>query len=168
MIIEEGMKREEMWGKVIPYKEYVSKSALEEEENWDEEPPVPPRETPPGARSMAPSQEDEWKQMVNQDPHSGSVTGDSGHGTMTATGEDEPINNIEELVGAVGEVDESVTAEHLSDVEWRDDDPLFVFDDNNVMKPQTPATTSTPVQTCEEEDKAVSLVESPLRKKPCF
>ena len=86
--------------KVIPYKEYVacreaerraltaSKSAFGEEENWDEEPPLPPRETPPGARSMVPSLEDEWKQMVNQDPRSGSVTGDSGHGTMTATGED--------------------------------------------------------------------------------
>ena len=31
---------------------------------------------------MAPSQEDKWKLMVNQDPHSGSVAGDSGHGTM--------------------------------------------------------------------------------------
>ena len=51
---------------------------------------------------MAPSQEDEWKWIVNQDPHSGSVAGDSGHGTMTATGEDEPINNIEELIGTVG------------------------------------------------------------------
>ena len=55
---------------------------------------------------MAPSQEDEWKQMVDQDPHSGSVTVDSGHGTMTATGEDESIDNLEELVGAVGGVDE--------------------------------------------------------------
>ena len=41
---------------------------------------------------MAPSQEDEWKWMVDQDPHSGSVAGDSGHGTMAATGEDEPID----------------------------------------------------------------------------
>ena len=87
---------------------------------------------------------------------------------MTATGEDEPINNIEELTGAVGGVDKSVTTEHLSDVKWRDDNPLFVFDDDNVMKPQTPAATSTLVQTCEEEDKAVSLVKSPLGKKPCF
>ena len=65
-------------------------------------------------------------------------------------------------------VNESVTTEHLLDVKWRDDDLLFVFDDNNVMKPQTPATTSAPVQTCEEEDKAVSSVESPLGKKPWF
>ena len=117
---------------------------------------------------MALSQEDEWKQMVKQDPHSGSVTGDSGHGTMTASGEDEPIDNIQELIGAVGGVNESVATEHLSDVEWRDDDPLFVFDNDNVTKPQTPATASTPVSICEEEDKAVSSVESPVRKRPCF
>ena len=30
------------------------------------------------------------------------------------------------------------TAEHLSDVEWKDDDPLFKFNDENVAKPQTP------------------------------
>ena len=105
--------------------------------------------------------------MVNQDPHSGSVAGDSGHGTMAATQGDEPIDSTEELVGAVGGVDESVTAEHLSDVEWKDDDPLFVFDDENVTKPQTPAAASTPLQTW-EEDKAVCLLESPLGKKPCF
>ena len=45
----------------------------------------------------------------------------------------------------MGDVNESVAMEHLSDVEWRDDDPLFVFDDDNVMKPQTPAAASTPV-----------------------
>ena len=89
------------------------------------------------------------------------------HGTMAATWEDETIDSTEELVGAVGGVNESVTTEHLSDVEWRDDDPLFVFDDKNVTKPQTPAATSTPVQTL-EEDKAVSSLESPLGKKPCF
>ena len=99
---------------MIPYKEYVahreaerrastaSKSTSEEEENWNEEPPLPPQETPPGARSMVLSKEDKWKWMVDQDPHSKSVTGDSGHGTMTTTREDEHIDNIEELVGAVG------------------------------------------------------------------
>ena len=97
-----------------------------------------------------------------------SVAGDSGHGKKTVTGEDEPIDNIKELIGAVGGVDESVTAEHLSDVKWRDDDQLFVFDDDNVTKLQTPAATSTPVQTCEEKDQAVFSVKSPLRKKPCF
>ena len=111
--------------RVIPYKEYTahreaerrglttSKSTSGEEENWDEEPQLPPRETPPGAKSMAPSQEDKWRLMVDQDPHSGSVAGDSRHGTMAATGEDEPINSTEKLTGAVGGVDESVTAEHL-------------------------------------------------------
>ena len=63
--------------KVIPYKEYAarkeverkiwttSKLTLEEEENWDEEPHFTPHETPPGAKPMVPSQEDEWKLMVN-------------------------------------------------------------------------------------------------------
>ena len=114
-----------------------------EEENWDEEPPLPPQETLPGAKPLVPSQEDKWKLMVDQDPHSGSVAGDSGHGTMAATQEDEPIDSTEELVGALGGVNESVTNEHLSDVEWRDDDPLFVFDSKNVTKPQTPAAAST-------------------------
>ena len=86
---------------------------------------------------------------------------------MAATEEDEPIDSTEELVGAVGGVNESVTTENLSDVEWRDDDPLFVFNDENVTEPQTPAAASTPVQTL-EEDKAVSSLESPLGKKPCF
>ena len=87
---------------------------------------------------------------------------------MAATGEDEPINSTKELVAAVGGVNESVTAEHLSDVKWRDNDPLFMFsDDENVSKPQTPAAALTPVQTW-EEDKAVSSLEPPLGKKPCF
>ena len=42
----------------------ASKSTSGEEENWDEEPQLPPQETPPGAKSMAPSQEDEWSWMV--------------------------------------------------------------------------------------------------------
>ena len=117
---------------------------------------------------MALSQEDEWNLMVDQDPHSGSVAGDSGHGTMAATEENEPINSTEELVGAVGGVDESVATEHLSDVEWRDDDPLFMLDDENVTKSKTPATTLAPVQTWEEEDKTVSSLKSPLGKKPCY
>ena len=165
--------------KVIPYKEYAarreaerrvlttSKSTSGEEENWDKETPLPPCETPPVAKSMVPSQENEWKLMVNQDSHSGSVAGDSGHRTMAATGEDEPIDSTEELIGAVGGVDESVTSEHLSDVEWRDDDPLFMFNDENVTKLQILAAALTPVQSW-EEDKAVSSLESPLGKKPCF
>ena len=92
---------------------------------------------------MASSQENEWKQMINQDPCSGLITGDSGHGTKTATRETESIKDVEELTGSVGGVNESASGEYLSDVEWRDDDPLFVFNNDNVTKPQT--TTSTPI-----------------------
>ena len=35
---------------------------------------------------------------------------------MATTQEDEPIDSTKELVGAVGGVNESATAEHLSDV----------------------------------------------------
>ena len=59
---------------------------------------------------MLQSQEDEWKLMVNQDPHSGSVAGDSGHGTMTVTPEDNPVDSNGKLVGAVGGIDENVSA----------------------------------------------------------
>ena len=141
---------------MISYKEYkaqkeveqgasaADKSTQEEEEDSDAEPSLPPQDPPPGASSMAPSQEDEWKK-INQDPHSGSITGDSGHSTMTATEETESIEDVEELTGAVGGVNESASAEYLSDVKWRDDDPLFMFDDDNVMKPQTPTAASTPI-----------------------
>ena len=116
---------------VISYKEYTAwkeveqrasaadKSTPGEEEDWDAEPPLPPQETPPGASSMAPSQEDEWKWMIDQDPCSGSITGDSGHGTMTATMETESIEDVKELTGTVGGVNESASAEYLSDVEWK-------------------------------------------------
>ena len=161
--------------KVIPYKEYTackeaegrvsttSKFTLEEEENWDEEPPLPPRETQPGVKPMVLSQEDEWKLMVNQDFHPGSVAGDSGHGTMAATWEDEPIEN---LLGLWVE-SMKVSLLSISLMLSGDDDPLFVFNVENVTKPETPAAASTPVQTL-EEDEAVSSLESPLGKKPCF
>ena len=87
---------------------------------------------------MAPSHEDEWKLMIDQDPHLRSIAGDSGHGTMTVTEETESTEDVEKLTGAVGEVNESASAEYLSDVKWRDDDPLFVFNNDNVTKPQTP------------------------------
>ena len=99
---------------MISYKEYTVQKEVEqrasardkstpgEEEDWDAEPPLPPWETPPGASSMAPSQEDEWKRMIDQDPHSGSIAGDSGHGTMTATWESESIEDVKELPGVVG------------------------------------------------------------------
>ena len=135
------------WRKVIPYKEYAahkavevkalttSKPTVEDKEDWDEEPLLPPYETLPGAKPELQSQEDEWKLMINQDPHSRSVTGDSGHGTMAMTPEDDPVNSNEKLVGAVGGTDENVSAENLSDVEWKEDDPLFEFNDENISIP---------------------------------
>ena len=194
MIIEKGMKRKEIPcltvesksavdvcpKSVISYKEYkaqkevkqrasaADKSTPGEEEDWDAESSLPPQETPPGASSMAPSQEDDWIQMINQDLHSGSITDNSGHGTMTATRETESMEDVKELTGVDGGVNESASAEYLADVKWRDDDQLFVFDNDNVTKPQTPTTASTPVQACEEEDPVASSLESPLRKKPHF
>ena len=76
---------------------------------------------------------------------SGSVPGDSGYGTMAATEEDKTHQQYQRTHWGSGGVDESIAAEHLLDVEWRDDNPLFVFNNNNSMKPQTPAATLTPV-----------------------
>ena len=45
----------------------------------------------PVAIPILPSQEDECKLMVDQDPHSRSVAGDSRHGTMAVTPEAEPV-----------------------------------------------------------------------------
>ena len=56
-------QKEVEWGAVA-----ADKSTPEEEEDWDAEPFLPPKDTPPGASSMVPSQEDEWKQMIHQDP----------------------------------------------------------------------------------------------------
>ena len=113
---------------------------------------------------MLQSQEDEWKLMINQDPFSGSVTGDFGHGTMAVTPEDNPVNRV---VGVVSGTDENVSAENLSDVEWKEDDPLFEFNDENITIPQTPDAASTPVLTLMENKRGSSL-KSPLKKKPCF
>ena len=159
--------------KVIPYKEYAarkaaevkalttSKTTVEDQENWDEELPLPSRETLPGAQPVLQSQEDEWKLMISQDPCSGSVTWDSGHGTMAVTPENDPVNSDEKLVGAMVGTDENVSAENLSDVEWKEDDPLFEFDDENATIPQTPD--STPVQTLMGNKTGPSL-KSPLKK----
>ena len=114
--------------KVIPYKEYAahkaaegkalttSKPTSEDEENWNEELPLFPHEIPPAAKPVLPSQKDEWKLMVDQDPHSGSVAGDSGHGMMAVTPEDEPVNSNKELIRAVAETNENVSAVNLSNV----------------------------------------------------
>ena len=136
--------------KVIPYKEDVahqekastaSKLTLEDKENWDEEPLLPPQETQPGARSILPSQEDEWKLMVNQDPHSGLVAGDSKHRMMVTTSEAEHIDRNEELIRASGGIDEddstgineNVLAGYLTDVEQKEEDPLIEINEENVI-----------------------------------
>ena len=67
----------------------------------------------------------------------------------------------------MGGIDENASAENLSDVEWKEDDPLFEFNDENVTIPQTPDAASTPVQTL-TENKTGSSLKSPLEKKPCF
>ena len=118
-------------------------------------------------KPVLPSQQDEWKLMVNQDPHSRSVAGDFGHEMMAVTPEDKPVDSNEELVGAMGGVNENVSAENFSDIEWKEDDPLFKFNDENVTIAQTPDAASTPVQTL-TENKTGSSFKSPLRKKPCF
>ena len=136
--------------KMIPYKEYApckaaevkplttSKPTVEDKEDWDEEPLLPPPETLPGAKPVFQSQEDEWKLMIDQDPHSRSVTEDSGHGTLAVTPKGDPTDSNEKLVGVVGGMDENVSAENLSDVEWKEGDPLFEFNDENITIPQTP------------------------------
>ena len=97
--------------KVIPYKEYAAhkeaegrvstadKLTLEEEENWDEEPLLPPHKTPPGAKPMAPSQEDERKLMVDQDPRSGSVAGILGMEQWQQLGKMSPLTALKNLLG---------------------------------------------------------------------
>ena len=136
---------------MIPYKEYAaskadevkalttSKPTVEDEENWDEELLFPPCETLPGAEPVLQSQEDQWKLMINQDPHSGSVAGDSGHRTMAVTPEDNPVDSDEKMVGT----------------------------DENITIPQTPDAALTPVNTS-TESKMGSSLKSPLEKKPCF
>ena len=61
---------------MIPYKEYVAhkagevkalttnKPTVEDKENWNEEPLLPPHKTLPGAKPVLQSQEDEWKLMI--------------------------------------------------------------------------------------------------------
>ena len=44
--------------------------------------------------------------MVGQDPHSRSVAGDSGHGMMVMTSEAESVDSNEELIRAMGGIDE--------------------------------------------------------------
>ena len=82
--------------------------------------------------------------MADEDPYPDSVAGDSGHGTMTA--EAETITN-DELIGAVGAVDENHSTQPCSDVKWNDKDVLIEINDENVTVHQTPAAASTLVCT---------------------
>ena len=153
----------------------ATKPTLEGKENWDEEPALPPWGTPPGVRPILPSQEDDWKLMVDQDPHSGSVTGDSGHGMMAMTSEAKPTDSNEGLIGAMGGINEhvaaginkNVLAGYLSDVEWKGEDPMIQINDENVTIPQTPAAA---LDCCPgmTENEMFSALELPMGKKPCF
>ena len=67
----------------------------------------------------------------------------------------------------MGGTDENVLADNLPDVEWKEDDPLFEFNNENITIPQTPDAVLTPVQTL-MKNKTGSSLESPLEKKPCF
>ena len=81
-------------------------------------------------RPILPSQEDEWKLMVDQDPHSGSVVGDSGHETMVMTSGTEPVDSSEELIGAVGGTDENISVPLLTNViSW------IKYEAQNMMEP---------------------------------
>ena len=86
---------------------------------------------------------------------------------MAVTSEAKPINSNEELIGAMGGIDEYVLAGYLSDVECKADNLLIEINDENVTIPQTPAAALTPVQ-ASTGNKMFSPLELPLRKKPCF
>ena len=64
-------------------------------------------------------------------------------------------------------IDENVSAGYLSDVEWKEEDPLIKINDENVTIPQMPATASTPIQLLTENE-MLSPLELPMGKKPCF
>ena len=63
---------------------------------------------------------------------------------MAMTSEAEPVNSNVELTGAMGGInedapawiDENVLAGYLSDVEWKEEDPLIEINDENVAIPQ--------------------------------
>ena len=126
-----------------------------------------PRGTLPGARSTLPSQEDKWRLMADQDPHPGSVAGDSGHRTMAMTDESEPVAGNEELIAAVGGTDENISTRHCSDIEWNEEDPLIEINDENITIHRTPAASSTPVPVSTESE-MLSPPELLGGKKPCF
>ena len=56
--------------------------------------------------------------MVDQDPHSGPVAGDSGHGMMVTTSEAKLIDGNEELIRAMGGINEDVPT-GINEAEWK-------------------------------------------------
>ena len=75
------------------------------------------------------------------------------------------VGGIEENVPAG--IDKNISAGYLSDLEWKEEDPLIEINDENVTIPQMPAAALTPVQALTENVK-FSPMELPMGKKPCF
>ena len=79
---------------------------------------------------------------------------------MVMTSEAKPINSNEELIGAMGGIDEdapagineNISAGYLSDVEWKEEDPLIKINGENVTIPQMPAAALTPIQASSENE----------------
>ena len=82
--------------------------------------------------------------MVDQDPCSGSVARDIGHRMMAVT---QRINLLTATKSSFGLWVELMKLSQLSDVEFKENDPLFKFNDENVTILQTPDAALTPVQT---------------------
>ena len=94
---------------------------------------------------------------------------------MATTSEAERVDSNEELIRAMGgidedastRIDENILAGYLSDVEWKEEDPLIEINDESVTISQMPAAASTPIQ-ASTENESRSPLESPMGKKPCF
>ena len=91
------------------------------------------------------------------------------------TSEAKPVDSNEELIRAMGGIDEdaltgideNVLAGYLSDVVWKEEDLLIEINDENVTISQMPAVALTPIQ-ASMENEMLSPLESPMGKKPCF
>ena len=64
-------------------------------------------------------------------------------------------------------IKENISAGYLSDVKWKEEDPLIEFNDENVTISQTSVATLIPIQAL-TENKMFSPLELPMGKKPCF
>ena len=94
---------------------------------------------------------------------------------MVMTSEAEPVDSNEELIRAMGgidedasmRIDENISAGYLSDVEWKEEDPLIEINYENVTISQMPAAALTPIQ-ASTKNETLSPLESPMGKRPCF